>query len=526
MTNQSAENPGGLEAPAQSSNFSHNSQVSQAVQKSRPLIIAAVMASMFMVAIEATIVSTAMPQIVSQLGGLDLYSWVFSSFLLTQTAMTVVFGKLADLKGRKPIMLLGIAIFLIGSIGAGFAWSLPSMIAFRLIQGAGAGAVQPVALTIVADLYPAHERGKVQGYLASVWAISAVIGPLVGGLIMRELPWSWVFWINIPVGIAAALGFMAFLKEDVQLKKRSVDIAGACLFTIAVAALLTVLTEIGTAYQHMVTAAAFIFALATTLFILVERKAADPMISFELWSHKPVAVANGASMLASMALMGLTTFLPMYVQGVLKQSPVIAGLALTMMLVGWPSGATLASRWFPRFGLRRIMISGSALIPCGAILFIFLTPASSPYMAGLGSLIMGFGMGLLSVSSLILIQEIVDWTQRGSVTSSNLFARNLGSMLGATIFGAVLNYGLIHSKGIPPITSDQLRHLLEVHGATSKSLVATNNEALATVLQNSLHNTFVLMFAISLVIVCLTSMVPDVKIKKAHNLIEDLPVME
>src|SRR5215470_19228785 len=154
-------------------------------QTKRHLVIASVMASMAMVAIEATIVSTAMPQIVTQLGGLRLYSWVFSSFLLAQTAMTVVFGKLSDTYGRKPVMLVGIAIFLVGSVLAGFAWSMPALIAFRLIQGAGAGAVQPVALTIVADLYPARERGKVQGYLASVWAVSAVLGPVVGGLIIR-----------------------------------------------------------------------------------------------------------------------------------------------------------------------------------------------------------------------------------------------------------------------------------------------------------------------------------------------------
>src|SRR4051812_7909647 len=183
---------------------------SQTARASRPLVIAAVMASMFMVAIEATIVSTAMPQIVAQLGGLDLYSWIFSSFLLTQTAMTVVFGKLADLYGRKPVMLAGIGVFLVGSALAGMAWSMPSMIVFRLIQGVGAGAMQPIAMTIVADLYPARERGKVQGYLASVWAISAVIGPMAGGLIIHNMSWAWVFWINIPIGVAAAALFMLY----------------------------------------------------------------------------------------------------------------------------------------------------------------------------------------------------------------------------------------------------------------------------------------------------------------------------
>src|SRR5258708_1056959 len=183
-------------------------------KSSRPLVIASVMASMFMVAIEATIVSTAMPLIVPHLGALHPSTWVFSSFLLTQTALTVVFGKLADLYGRKPVMLLGIAIFLVGSVLAGLAWSMPAMIVFRLIQGVGAGAMLPVALTIVADLYPARERGKVQGYLASVWVISAVVGPMVGGLIIRDFSWAWIFWMNVPIGLASAAGVIDLPTES------------------------------------------------------------------------------------------------------------------------------------------------------------------------------------------------------------------------------------------------------------------------------------------------------------------------
>src|SRR6204780_3133428 len=204
----------------------------QESKSGRALVIASVMGSMFMIAIEATIVSTAMPQIVAQLGGLHLYSWVFSSFLLTQTALTVVFGKLADLYGRKPMMLVGIAIFLVGSILAGFAGSMMTMVLFRLIQGVGAGAIQPVAMTIVADLYPARERGKVQGYLASVWAVAAVIGPVLGGLIIRSVSWAWIFWINIPVGLPAAAAYILFLKDHSMHVRRSIDVGGTVSFTV------------------------------------------------------------------------------------------------------------------------------------------------------------------------------------------------------------------------------------------------------------------------------------------------------
>ena len=480
---------------------------------SRPLVIGAVMASMVMVAIEATIVSTAMPQIVAQLGGLRLYSWVFSSFLLTQTAMTVVFGKLSDIYGRKPIMLLGIAIFLIGSVLAGFAWSMPSMVVFRLIQGIGAGAVQPVGLTIVADLYPARERGKIQGYLASVWAVSAVLGPIVGGLILRDFSWAWVFWINVPIGIAAAAGFSLFLRDNLKHERRPIDIAGAALFTVAIASALIALTEIGTGNQVTVLLTACLFCVATILFVLQERRAADPMISFELWSRRPIAVTNAVQVLAGMALMGLTTFLPMYVQSVLHRSAVTAGLALTMMLVGWPTGATLAARSFQRLGLRNILIAGSVLMPVGAAVFVLLNPQSSPVVAALGSLVMGFGMGLVSVSSLILIQEIVDWSQRGSVTAANLFARNLGSTLGATVLGAVLNYGLAHAKGGRPVTSDELRQLLTM----THPAVTSGDTGLGLVLQQSLHLTFWAMLGISVLIVVLAVLVPSIRIDRAEE---------
>src|SRR5260221_4529169 len=220
------------------------------------------------------------------------------------------------------------------------------------------------------------------------------------------------------------------------------------------------------------------------------------MISFALWGRRPIAAANSVGVLASMTLIGLTTFLPMYVQGVLHRSPVVAGLALTVMLVGWPAGATLAARSFHRFGLRQILVAGPVLVPTGTAVFVLLTPESSPITAALGSLVMGFGMGLISVSSLVLIQELVDWSQRGSATASNLFARNLGSTLGATLLGAVLNYGLSHSKGIAAVTSDQLRQLLEAP-------TGAGDAAIRLALQQSLHLTFWAMLLISLAIVLL-----------------------
>ncbi len=485
------------------------------VTSTRALVIASVIASMCMVAIEATIVSTAMPQIVAQLGGLRLYSWVFSSFLLAQTATTVVFGNLADLYGRKPVMLAGIAIFLLGSLLAGFAGSMGSMIVYRLIQGIGAGSMQTVAITIVADLYPARERGKIQGYLASIWAIAAVLGPILGGVIIRNVSWAWVFWINIPIGVLAAAGFIAFLHEEAKHERIPIDVVGATTFTLAVTALLIALTEIGSGNTGMLYGATGLLCLSTTAFVVQERRAANPMVSFALWGHRPIAATNGVSLLAGMALMGLTTFVPIYVQVVLQRSPVVAGLALTTMLIGWPIGATSGAKLFHRFGLHQLLMTGAILMPLGAAFLVALSRQSSPVIAALGSLVMGLGMGLLSVSSLVLVQEIVDWSQRGSATASNLFSRNLGSTLGATVLGAVLNHGLTRAMGGNGITSDQLRRLLDAPSAAN-----VGDAAIRVAMQHSLNLTFWAMLVLSVLAVCVALSVPSVPLRPVKDMPE------
>lgn len=471
-------------------------------------VVAAVMLSMFMVAIEATIISTAMPQIVGQLGGLTLYSWVFSAFLLTQTAATIIFGKLSDVFGRKPTLLTGIGVFLIGSIACGFAWSMPSLIAFRLVQGIGAGAIQPIAQTIIGDLYTAEERGRVQGALASVWACSAVLGPLVGAVIVAHVSWAWVFWINVPFGILAAAGFILYLDESVARVRRRIDVAGAVLFTLTIGALMIALTEASGGSTQVVFAAIALFVVAAILLVRQERQAIEPLISFELWGRRPIAAANGAALLAGMALVGLTTFLPMFVQGVLQRSPVVAGFALTAVMFGWPCGATLATRIYRVYGLRAILICGAALLPVGAMAFVVLRPGISPIVAGAGSLVMGVGMGLLSSCSIVLIQEITTWSQRGSATASNVFARNLGSTLGAALFGAVLNHGLSNASATAPVTSQQLQSVLAG---------ADGGEMLRGLLQAALHQTFLAVFAVSVAALIVACFVPHVAFGRARE---------
>lgn len=407
----------------------------------RPLVVASIMLATFMGAIEATIVATAMPRIVGELGGFAYYSWVFSAFLLAQTTTNVIYGKLADIFGRKPALIGGILLFLAGSLLCGFAWSMPSLIVFRLLQGLGAGAIQPVTMTVVGDLYTMQERPRVQGLLAGVWATSAVIGPLAGAVIVDNVAWAWIFWVNIPIGMVAMAGFALFLHEGVEHQNRSIDYLGAALFSVAVVSLLTILTE--TAASAATLAGLGLLCLASTfLFLRQEGRAKEPMISLRLWSRRLIATCNIATLLAGMALIGLTTILPLYVQGVLGRSPIVAGFTLTMLVLGWPLAVTLSGRFFHAFGVRNTLRGGTLMFPLGATLLLLLTPQSHPALAGVASFAMGFGMGLSSMTCIVLIQESVEWSMRGSATASNIFARSLGTTLGATVLGAILNIGI------------------------------------------------------------------------------------
>ena len=466
------------------------------------------MASTAMVALEATIIATAMPNIVADLGGLNIYSWVFASFLLAQTATTVVFGKLADVRGRKPVMLAGIAVFIVASVLAGFSTSMTWMIVFRLAQGFGAGAIVPVAMTIIGDMYRPAERGKVQGYLASVWATCAVLGPVLGSFIIRDFSWSWLFWINVPIGLASAFGFIRCYHEQKKgAEKVAIDYGGAALFIVMVTALMLFLTHLTSSDTSLTAIELALFVLSSIAFVMVERRAADPMLSFRLWSIRAIAVCNLATLFAGMAMMGLTTFLPMYLQAVAHRSPVSSGFALTMMLIGWPIGATLAARTFARVGLLRYLLFGGVAVPLGGVCFVFLTPEVSVILPAVGSFVMGLGFGLAGVCGIILIQESVNESERGSATASNIFARNLGSTLGAAVFGAVQTFVFNRYPGVVGMQVDKLRDLLS---AGSANIAA--DDAVRKALEKSLDITFVCIFAVSLLVLVSMLLLPKIEL--------------
>ncbi|WP_221563938.1 MDR family MFS transporter [Alkalihalobacillus sp. TS-13] len=432
----------------------------------RPLVLAAVILAMFMAAIEGTIVSTAMPSIVADLGGFRLYSWVFSAYLLMQAVTILIYGKLSDLFGRKPVFTFGISMFMIGSLMCGFAETMEMLIISRLIQGFGAGAVMPIATTIVGDMYTMEERAKIQGYLASVWGISAVIGPALGGFIVLYWEWAWVFWLNIPLGILAILGTNLFLHEDIEKKKHKIDYIGALLIFVAVSSLMIALIQGGVSLpwkSWQIVGLIGTFAVSFLLFIIQERRAAEPTMPLSIWKDRLITLANLASLTTGAILFGISSFLPAYVQGVMEESPLVAGFTLTTMSIGWPIASTLAGRLIIKLGFRTVALGGGIALVLGSLFFVTLDPAKGPIWAAIGSFIIGVGMGLSTTTFIVSIQSSVNWEKRGVATASNMFMRILGSAIGATLLGGILN--------------NRLQNYLEEHGANlneSLSIDAAN----------------------------------------------------
>ncbi|WP_071395498.1 MDR family MFS transporter [Bacillus tuaregi] len=408
----------------------------------RPIVLASIMLAMFLGAIEGTIVSTAMPAIVGELGGFSLYGWVFSSYLLMNAVTVLIYGKLSDLFGRKPILLIGIIIFLIGSILCGFAQSMTMLIVFRFIQGLGAGAITPIATTIVGDIYTKEERAKIQGYLSSVWGISAIAGPALGGILVEYVSWRFVFWLNLPLGILAMVGVGVFLHEHVAKKKHRIDYRGAVLIMISVSCLMFVLVEGGTRWAWMSFESIALLAVSIAAFVLFyfqEKKADEPMMPFSIWKERPIFIANMTSMTTGIMLIGISSYLPTFVQGVMERSPIVAGFALTTMSIGWPIASTFAGILLLKIGFRTTSLLGGAALIMGSILFITLTPDAGPLWAAVGSFMVGLGMGLTTTSFIVVIQSSVSWEQRGIATASNSFMRNLGNTIGAALLGGILN---------------------------------------------------------------------------------------
>jgi len=356
-----------------------------------------------------------------------------------------IYGKLADLFGRKPMMLLGIGFFLVGSILCGLAWSMVALIVFRAVQGLGAGAVQPMSMTIVGDVYTTAERGRVQGYIASVWAMSAVVGPTLGGVFSEFVNWRWIFFINIPLCLLAAGMLLRHFREDVVRRKPQLDYRGAAVLTIGVTLLILGLLEGGEAWPWLSLAGIGVPAAGVALlvvFVMLERHAAEPVLPLWILRRRILVTSSLASLGIGAVLIGLTSYIPTFVQGVLGTGPLVAGFALATFTLGWPIAASQSGRAYMRLGFRTTALIGSAVAILGTSLTAFLGPTSPVYAVGAVCFIVGLGMGWTAAPTLIAAQTTVGWSDRGVVTAANMFSRSMGSAVGVALFGAVANLAL------------------------------------------------------------------------------------
>lgn len=405
-------------------------------------ILISLMLTTGLVAIDSTILATAVPSIVSDLGGFALFPWLFSVYLLAQAVTVPVYAKLADTVGRKPIILLGIALFLLGSVLCAFAWSMPALIAFRAIQGLGAGAVQPMAITIAGDIYTVAERAKTQGYLASVWAVSSVVGPTLGGVFSEFLSWRWIFLVNIPLCLLAGWMLIRHFHEKVEPRSHQVDYAGAILLTLGLTSLILAVLEGGQAWSWSSPQSIIAFAfgaLAIGAFLAVERRAPEPILPLWVFSRRLLLTTTGVALGVGAILIGLTSYVPTYLEGALGVSPLISGLALAALTIGWPISASLSGRFYLRIGFRSTVLLGLVFAIVGAvILVIFASTPMLPVVAA-ACFVIGLGLGLVATPSLIAAQSSVQWNERGVVTGTNMFARSIGSAVGVAIFGAIAN---------------------------------------------------------------------------------------
>ncbi|MET3720016.1 MULTISPECIES: MDR family MFS transporter [unclassified Arthrobacter] len=406
-----------------------------------PILIALMLAT-GLVAIDATIVATAVPSIVADVGGFSSFPWLFSAYLLAQAVSVPIYGKLSDMVGRKPIILAGISLFLLGSVLCGIAWSMPALIAFRALQGLGAGAVLPVSITIAGDIYSLEERAKVQGYLASVWAVSSVVGPTLGGMFSSLGLWRGIFLVNVPLCVLAGWMLLRTLHENVERARHRVDYPGAALLAGSLSLLILGALEGGQAWAWNSPPSIGAFGVGGMLlvvFLLVERRAAEPVLPPWVVSRRLLATTALVSFGVGTIMIGLTSYVPTYLDGALSTSPMVAGLALAALTVGWPISASQAGRFYLRIGFKATALIGIAVTVVGLAVLTFTSATPNVALIAVSCFMVGLGLGLVATPTLIAAQSSVLWNERGVVTSTNLFARSIGSALGVALFGAVAN---------------------------------------------------------------------------------------
>ncbi len=428
------------------------------------LVTAGIMVSLFLASMESTVVATAMPTIVSELGGLEHYSWVFSAYMLASTTTVPLYGKLSDLYGRRNLYLIAMAIFLTGSILCGRAGSMTSLILARGLQGVGAGGIMPLAFILIGEMFTLEQRAKMQGLFSGVWGVSSIAGPVLGGLLVDQFSWRWVFYINVPFGLLAA-GLVGFAWRD-QIRTQArpvVDYTGAVLLTLGVVALLLGLTmPLGSTNSWALIATAVVLL---GLLLWVESRAADPILPLHLFRERLFAVATLQGLLAGWAMFGSISFIPLFVQSVLGTSATQAGFTISPMLLGWVGASIVGTRLLLKVGYRRLAIVGASLLVIGSFLMTTAHADISQVLVMVYVTVMGIGMGLSIPSFLIAVQTTVERRSLGTATSTIQFSRSIGGTIGVSVMGAALSASLASSLAASGLGLDLISQLLDPLGS-------------------------------------------------------------
>jgi EmrB/QacA subfamily drug resistance transporter len=468
----------------------------------RRVVTAGIMLGSFLAALEVTVVGTAMPTVIASLGGLNVYSWVVSSYLLTSTVTVPIWGRLSDLLGRKSLYTIAVIIFLVGSMLSGAATNIWWLIIARAVQGLGAGGIIPLGMTINGDIYTLRERAKVQGLFSIMWGLASIVGPLAGGFITEHFSWPWVFYINIPFGIAAALVVWLALKEPAKTQKPAIDYAGASWLFISITLLLIVLGETSDARawdSPLMYAAIIGVVVFGVLFIRTEQRAVEPIIPLSIFRNPIVAYGSLTGFLTGTAMFGALTFVPLFVQGTLGGSATEAGVVLTPLLLGWVTLAIIGGRLMLRIGYRPTIITGLTFIFVSFVILSQITQFTPRWvlLADIG--LMGAGMGLVVLTLVLATQNSVERNQLGVATSLTQFSRSIGGAVGVAVMGAMLTVGLAsqqaeiqRASGLPEAEVASIVHnpsaLIEpiARAALPPALLHSMESALA----QALHNVF------------------------------------
>ncbi len=474
-------------------------------QNKRGYILVGILLSTFMAAIEGTVVGPAGPAIISSFGSVSLMSWIFTAFLLTMAVTTPIFGKVSDLYGRKPVFLYGSLIFLAGSLLCGLSQSMTQLIIFRAIQGIGAGAVIPVTFTIIGDIYNLEERGKVQGMISSVWGISSLIGPLIGGYFVDFLSWHWIFVFHMPFGVVSIWLILRYFREERTTRQVSIDYTGAALFAVGMTALLFALA-VGGGEGYSWTSPMMLGLIGGSVvlliaFLIVESRVKEPMLPLNLFKIRDISVSTLANILVSALIIGLTTYLPLWIQGVRGGNATLSGLSLAPMSIGWLIGSVIGGRLIVKTGSRKTALIGVVFLIIGAVGLAFMHKETALALLLTFTFIYGLGFGYISTLFQIIAQSSVGYQVRGASTALNSFIRTFGQTVGVAVFGLWVNAGIANRLAAEPdavgITSDDINKLLSPHGTAE--LPEGAGGLLSGILEGSLNSLFIGMAVMAVV---------------------------